>query len=79
MHIIMNPYLADQILVFLEEKVHYTVIVHTGNVKFAGTDADVFIQMFGENGRCSRRTKLDDSQNNFEKGMEDIFEVYGIF
>lgn len=58
-----------------EEKVHYTVIVHTGNVKFAGTDADVFIQMFGENGRCSRRTKLDDSKNNFEKGMEDIFEL----
>ncbi|XP_061173091.1 lipoxygenase homology domain-containing protein 1-like [Saccostrea echinata] len=58
-----------------EEKVHYTVIVHTGKVQYAGTDADVFIQIFGENGRCSRRTKLDDAKNNFEKGMEDIFEL----
>lgn len=73
MNIIIH--LANQIFIFSEEKIHYTVIVHTGNVKFAGTDADVFIQMFGENGRCSRRTKLDDSKNNFEKGMEDIFEV----
>jgi hypothetical protein len=58
-----------------EDKTHYTVIVHTGNVQYAGTDADVFIQMFGESGRCSKRTKLDDSKNNFEKGMEDTFEV----
>ena len=46
----------------------------TGDVRFAGTDANVFIQMCGSKGMTKKLT-LDDSKNNFETGMTDVFQV----
>jgi hypothetical protein len=44
------------------------VTVYTGNKKGAGTDANVYIILFGENGDSGEK-RLDDSRNNFERGQ----------
>ncbi|KAK5871016.1 hypothetical protein PBY51_003919 [Eleginops maclovinus] len=52
----------------------YIVSVFTADIKGSGTDADVFINIFGEFGdTCERR--LDNDKNNFEKGTEDKFTI----
>ena len=43
--------------------------MYTGNKRGAGTDADVYINMFGEGGDESGQIKIDNSKNNFEKNM----------
>uniref|UniRef100_A0A3Q2PVY7 Lipoxygenase homology PLAT domains 1 n=1 Tax=Fundulus heteroclitus TaxID=8078 RepID=A0A3Q2PVY7_FUNHE len=51
----------------------YIVSVFTADMKGSGTDADVFINIFGEFGDTERR--LDSDKNNFEKGTEDKFTI----
>ncbi len=53
---------------------NYVVEVKTGNRKLAGTDADVYVQMFGERA-TSREIELDNPENNFEKNKLDTFTV----
>ena len=55
--------------------VTYKISVFTGDRRGAGTDANVFIELTGEDGKTSGRQKLDNSQNNFERGKEDIFGI----
>nr|XP_025128908.1 lipoxygenase homology domain-containing protein 1-like [Bubalus bubalis] len=50
----------------------YEVKVYTGDVLGAGTDADVFINIFGEYGDTGER-RLENEKDNFEKGAEDKF------
>lgn len=45
----------------------YKVTVFTGNKKGAGTDANVYITMFGEFGDSGEK-KLNSRKNNFERG-----------
>ena len=45
----------------------YRVTVYTGNKRGAGTDADVFITLYGNKGE-SGAIVLDDKKNNFEAG-----------
>eukprot|EP01125_Pyxidicula_operculata_P000601 TRINITY_DN105_c0_g1_i2.p1 TRINITY_DN105_c0_g1~~TRINITY_DN105_c0_g1_i2.p1 ORF type:complete len:1400 (+),score=456.41 TRINITY_DN105_c0_g1_i2:301-4200(+) len=52
--------------------VNYKVTVLTGNVKGAGTDADVSINIYGTNGDTGDRI-LDSNGNNFERGQTDVF------
>jgi len=52
----------------------YEVTVWTGNVREAGTDANVFIQMYGENGKTEEYS-LRNRTDNFEKGQTDKFKV----
>ncbi|XP_030824848.1 LOW QUALITY PROTEIN: lipoxygenase homology domain-containing protein 1 [Camarhynchus parvulus] len=52
----------------------YVVRVFTGEVSGSGTDADVFINIFGEKGDTGMR-KLDNDKDNFEKGAEDKFTL----
>jgi hypothetical protein len=40
--------------------------VYTGDKRGAGTDANVIINIFGENGD-SGEVKLDNTKNNFER------------
>lgn len=54
----------------------YQIIVTTGNKSFAGTDANVYIQLHGRKGQETPRLPLDDEKNNFEKGQIDVFKVY---
>ena len=45
--------------------------MYTGNVKSAGTDANVFFTMFGENGDTGERAlvKSETHRDKFEKGQ----------
>ncbi|XP_044287456.1 lipoxygenase homology domain-containing protein 1 isoform X2 [Varanus komodoensis] len=52
----------------------YVVSVFTGDISGSGTDADVFINIFGQYGDTGER-KLDNDKDNFEKGAEDKFTL----
>ncbi|XP_061116516.1 lipoxygenase homology domain-containing protein 1 [Conger conger] len=52
----------------------YIVSVFTPDVKGSGTDADVFINIFGENGDTGER-RLDNDKDNFERASEDKFTL----
>ncbi|XP_078473113.1 lipoxygenase homology domain-containing protein 1 [Lampetra planeri] len=52
----------------------YVVRVKTGDVKGGGTDADVFINIFGDLGDTGER-RLDNEKDNFERGVEDKFTI----
>ena len=56
------------------EKTRYEVAVVTGDRKYAGTDANVYMEIMGKHGKTGE-IKLDDNNNNFEKGQTDIFKV----
>ncbi|CAM2710921.1 unnamed protein product [Rotaria socialis] len=52
----------------------YKVTVYTGNKMGAGTDADVFITIYGDSGETGA-IQLDDRKNNFEAGKKDEFVI----
>ncbi|XP_028941560.1 lipoxygenase homology domain-containing protein 1, partial [Antrostomus carolinensis] len=53
----------------------YLISVHTGTLPASGTDADVFITVFGEQGdSCKRRL----SHSNFERGQVCISEMKAV-
>nr|XP_047928401.1 oxygen-regulated protein 1 isoform X1 [Anser cygnoides] len=56
-------------------EVHYSVSVHTGTLPASGTDADVFITIFGEQGdSCKRRL----NHSHFERGQVSISEMRAV-
>ncbi|CAL8318268.1 unnamed protein product [Lota lota] len=52
----------------------YIVSVFTADMKGSGTDADVFLNIFGEHGDTGER-RLDSDKDNFERGTEDKFTI----
>ncbi|XP_017651795.1 lipoxygenase homology domain-containing protein 1 [Nannospalax galili] len=52
----------------------YEIKVYTGDMIGAGTDADVFINIFGEYGDTGER-RLENEKDNFERGAEDKFTL----
>lgn len=66
-------------LIFLSSFIdnQYRVTVYTGNKIGAGTDADVFITLYGKHGD-SGPIMLDDKKNNFEAG-KFVFEKKSFF
>jgi hypothetical protein len=53
----------------------YQITVHTADTDGAGTDANVFIRLFGTGGH-TREHRLDDpNRNDFERGATDGFSV----
>uniref|UniRef100_A0A8C6KKR9 ST8 alpha-N-acetyl-neuraminide alpha-2,8-sialyltransferase 5 n=1 Tax=Nothobranchius furzeri TaxID=105023 RepID=A0A8C6KKR9_NOTFU len=52
----------------------YLVSVFTADMKGSGTDADVFLNIFGEHGDTGER-RLDSDKDNFERGSEDKFTI----
>lgn len=56
------------------ETTNYRIIVDTGDMDGAGTDANVFLTIFGSNGSSDER-QLDNSQDNFEQGSSDNFDL----
>lgn len=54
--------------------VSYQVTVRTGDVRYAGTDANVYIIIQGTKGK-TKKLFMDDSRNNFERGMTEVFEL----
>lgn len=53
--------------------VKYEIIVITGDEKGAGTDADVFVTVYGSNGDSGRRQLRQKFRNLFERGRTDRF------
>jgi hypothetical protein len=60
--------------------VTYEVEVHTGKKSSAGTNADVFVNLFGERGDTGERVlkKSQTNKNPFEKGKVDVFKVEAV-
>jgi hypothetical protein len=52
----------------------YRITVVTGDRWGAGTDSRVFITLSGKNGK-SKETRLDNSQDNFERNKTDVFGI----
>ncbi|CAH3045073.1 unnamed protein product [Porites lobata] len=67
-----QEHLPQEIIV---DKGHdYLVHIYTGDKWGAGTDANVLITIFGEDGDSGER-KLDNNKNNFETGQKDSFTL----
>ncbi|KAK3786274.1 hypothetical protein RRG08_002018 [Elysia crispata] len=54
--------------------VSYQVTVRTGDIRYAGTDANVYIIIQGTKGK-TKKLFMDDARNNFERGMTEVFEL----
>lgn len=52
----------------------YTVVMYTGKQDGAGTDGDVYLTLFGENG-SSQRTCLDNDGDDRESGDIDTYAM----
>ena len=55
-------------------EVTYKVRVKTGDRRGAGTDANVFVELYGDKGKSGEK-KLDNKLNNFERNAEDLFGI----
>ena len=53
----------------------YDVTVYTGAGKGSGTDANVFLEMFGPGGQVSPKIQLEGGANDFERGAVDVFTI----
>ena len=56
----------------------YKITVFTGDRRGAGTDANVFIELTGENAQTSGRFTLENENNNFERNKQDIFGIESV-
>ena len=52
----------------------YSIIVETGDVRGAGTDANVFVALSGSKGHTEKK-KLESHPENFERGRKDEFTI----
>ncbi len=50
---------------------NYLVTTKTGGMRGAGTDANVFVTLYGSQG-CSGRRRLDNNVENFERGRSAV-------
>ena len=50
----------------------YKIVVQTGTIRRSGTDANVYITLYGPNGNSGERF-IDNAQDNFENGKIDEF------
>nr|XP_020651634.1 lipoxygenase homology domain-containing protein 1-like isoform X1 [Pogona vitticeps]XP_020651635.1 lipoxygenase homology domain-containing protein 1-like isoform X1 [Pogona vitticeps]XP_020651636.1 lipoxygenase homology domain-containing protein 1-like isoform X1 [Pogona vitticeps] len=61
------------------KEIIYLVSIHAGTLPASGTDADLFITIFGENGDSSkRRLRNSKSCEYFEKGQVNTFSVRAV-
>lgn len=58
-----------------DKTIPYEVTVWTGTEKGGGTDANVFLQMYGENGKKTDEIQLRNKTDNFETSAVDKFKV----
>ena len=57
----------------------YEILVKTGDIKGAGTDANVYIALVDDEGRKSRDILLDCTwRDDFEKGNTDCFKISNV-
>jgi len=53
----------------------WTLWIFTSDIKGAGTDAQVFLQIYGELGK-SDEMKMENNSDSFEQGQVDKFMVW---
>eukprot|EP01048_Picozoa_sp_COSAG05_P003977 COSAG05_NODE_197_length_14521_cov_113.902995_2_plen_373_part_00 len=53
----------------------YNIEVHTGDVRYAGTDANVYITLFGRDGNSGTRQLSNKWKNDFERAQVDVFAL----
>jgi hypothetical protein len=53
----------------------YKIMTYTGGCRGAGTDANVFIELYGASGDPSPRLTLESGSNDFERGEINTFNV----
>lgn len=58
--------------------INYEISVETGDVTFAGTNARVFIQIYGDKGK-TEVINIESRSDNFERNTTDIFKVPKLF
>jgi hypothetical protein len=58
----------------------YKVTVRTGDVRGAGTDANVYVQIFGKQGDTGKLPlrQSQNTKNKFERGRADMFTVEAV-
>lgn len=61
---------------FVFPVINYEVTIVTGDVTFAGTNARVFIQIYGDKGK-TEVIMLESRSNNYERNTTEIFKVSG--
>ena len=59
---------------FLDENYEYTATVYTGDIIWAGTDARVFVEIFGEI-QSSGEVELEGADNPFERGRWEMLLI----
>jgi lipoxygenase homology domain-containing protein 1 len=57
-----------------DKVIPYVVTIKTGNKRGAGTDANVFLQLYGVDGK-SEEYQLRNKSDNFERNKEEIFKI----
>jgi hypothetical protein len=57
-----------------DDQTTYRISVQTGTADYGGTDAEVFITLYGTNGNTNE-LHLDNGRDNFDRGQLDVFEV----
>uniref|UniRef100_A0A8C6URX6 Lipoxygenase homology domains 1b n=1 Tax=Neogobius melanostomus TaxID=47308 RepID=A0A8C6URX6_9GOBI len=60
----------------MEQLINYEINVMTGDVMFAGTNAKIFLQMYGDKGK-SEVMILESRSNNYERNTLEIFKIEG--
>ena len=73
-HCILNHLLISSLSTELLP-IQYEVKVYTGDIAHAGTDANVSINIFGENGDTGKRQLKKKFKDLFERGQVDDFKV----
>ena len=58
--------------------VKYDVTVVTGDKFGCGTDANVFVTLFGETGDTGKRALTQKGRNLFERNQTDVFRLEAI-
>eukprot|EP00794_Sanderia_malayensis_P016965 gene16965-18674_t len=72
---IMRQLLATRSLDNVKQAHKYKVMTHTGDVRGAGTDANVYVTIFGDNGDTGQHKLSNKWKNNFKKASVDTFEL----
>ncbi|XP_053154165.1 lipoxygenase homology domain-containing protein 1-like isoform X2 [Hemicordylus capensis] len=64
--------ILDADCVFIGLKILYEVTVVTGDISYGGTDATIYITLFGRNG-CTEEIQMEKDGVRFEIGQKDTF------
>ncbi len=54
--------------------IDYAITTYTSDIRGAGTDANVFVELHGSKGSIGQ-TRLDNAANNYERGRADTFTI----